>query len=480
MDGRRHGTTATLAVAAPRRGPRRPTTSSAAALFLVVLTGEGLPAVSEPTVSQPLVSQPIVSQASAPRAPAVDHHQHLLSPALAKLWSDRLLPVAAVPAEVTALLDGLERSWNSEPGLAPLYAEDSILIEPSSEAFVRGREAISARLSRLFQGAFELVPNAFHVEGDNGYVTLYLTRARDGVELPIAETLLTIRRGAAGDWQVVTQTLKVPGPTIPQPFEAKDLVRLMDQAGIRRAVVLSAAYAFSDKDLPPSPDEVANVRAENDWTAQQVAQFPDRLIGFCAVSPIRDYALGETRRCANELRLRGLKMHFGNSGVDVARPEHLASVQAVFRVANELRLPVVVHIYREGEPGVEQAKILLEEILPAAPDIVVQIAHMAGSGPGWDEDALAVFADALRKGDPRTAHLYFDVATNAEGQSHDRLVRLARLVREIGVGRILYGSDSVFGRRPTPRQQWGSFQGLVPLAEAEIAAIASNVAPYAR
>jgi predicted TIM-barrel fold metal-dependent hydrolase len=413
-------------------------------------------------------------------APAVDHHQHLLSPAMAKQWSDRLLPVASLPKEVAALLAGLERSWNSESGLAPLYAEDSILIEPRSDAFVRGREAVVARLSRLFQGAFELVPNSFLVEGDSGYLTLYLTRLRDGVELPIAETLLTIRRGAAGRWQVVTQTLKVPGPIILQPFEAKDLVRLMDQAGIQRAVVLSAAYAFSAEDLPPSPDEVANVRGENDWTAEQVARFPDRLIGFCAVSPIEDYALGEIRRCANELRLRGLKMHFGNSGVDVARPEHLTRVQAVFRAANELRLPIVVHIYREGERGVDQAKILLAQVFPAAPDVVVQIAHLAGSGPGWDEDALAVFADALRNGDPRTAHLYFDVATNAENQSHDRLVQLARLVREIGVDRVLYGSDGAFGGRPTPRQQWGMFQGTVPLSEAEIAAIASNIVPYAK
>jgi hypothetical protein len=55
-----------------------------------------------------------------------------------------------------------------------------------------------------------------------------------------------------------------------------------------------------------------------------------------------------------------------------------------------------------------------------------------------------------------------------------------RLVREISADRVLFGSDGSFGTRPTPRQQWGTFQGLVPLCEIEIAAIASNVAPYAR
>jgi predicted TIM-barrel fold metal-dependent hydrolase len=276
----------------------------------------------------------------------------------------------------------------------------------------------------------------------------------------------------------VTQTLKVPGPTILRPFTADDLVRLMDQAGIRRAVVLSAAYAFSDKDLPPSPDEYANVRAENDWTARQVVQFPDRLVGFCAVSPIQEYALAEIRRCATELHLRGLKLHFGNSGVDIAQPEHLAMVQAVFREANGLGLPIAVHVQRGDDPGVEQAEILLAQVLPLAPDIVVQIAHLAGSGPGWNDEALAVFAEAVARGDPRTARLYFDLATVAEDQSHDRLTQLARRIRQIGVGRILYGSDGAWGGRPTPRQQWGMFQGMVPLSEAEIAAIARNAAPY--
>lgn len=421
-------------------------------------------------------------QAGEPRlellAPAADHHQHLLSPALARLWSDSLLPPPVLPSELAVLVSDLERFWDSESGLAPLYSEDSVLIEPRSEAFVRGRAAIAARLSRLFRAAFELVPNAFHVEGDSGYLTLYLVRPQEGEELPIAETLLTVRRDAEGAWRIVTQTLKVPGPTILRPFTADDLVRLMDQAGIRRAVVLSAAYAFSDKDLPPSPDEYANVRAENDWTARQVVQFPDRLVGFCAVSPIQEYALAEIRRCATELHLRGLKLHFGNSGVDIAQPEHLAMVQAVFREANGLGLPIAVHVQRGDDPGVEQAEILLAQVLPLAPDIVVQIAHLAGSGPGWNDEALAVFAEAVARGDPRTARLYFDLATVAEDQSHDRLTQLARRIRQIGVGRILYGSDGAWGGRPTPRQQWGMFQGMVPLSEAEIAAIARNAAPY--
>ena len=48
-------------------------------------------------------------------------------------------------------------------------------------------------------------------------------------------------------------------------------------------------------------------------------------MAFCSVNPLRPYALEEIARCARDPRLRnGLKLHFGNSDVDVDNPEQLA------------------------------------------------------------------------------------------------------------------------------------------------------------
>jgi predicted TIM-barrel fold metal-dependent hydrolase len=63
-------------------------------------------------------------------------------------------------------------------------------------------------------------------------------------------------------------------------INANQLVSLLDEAGIRRAAVLSAAYMYGSPSRTVA-DELAKVRAENDWTAEQVAQYPDRLMGFC-------------------------------------------------------------------------------------------------------------------------------------------------------------------------------------------------------
>src|SRR5262245_27642748 len=82
-----------------------------------------------------------------------------------------------------------------------------------------------------------------------------------------------------------TAVALAPGTTV---VTADDLVRLLDLAGIRRATILSIAYQFGNPNRPPIDDEYARVQAENDWTSREVARFPDRLIGFCGVNPLKE------------------------------------------------------------------------------------------------------------------------------------------------------------------------------------------------
>src|SRR5215472_10007404 len=105
---------------------------------------------------------------------------------------------------------------------------------------------------------------------------------------------------------------------------ADELIALMDGAHIDRAVVLSTAYSLANPHKPAVPDEREAVRMDNDWTSAQVARYPDRLIGFCSVNPLKAYAVVEINRCARDPNLRtGLKLHFGNSDVDVDDPAEL-------------------------------------------------------------------------------------------------------------------------------------------------------------
>ncbi len=57
---------------------------------------------------------------------------------------------------------------------------------------------------------------------------------------------------------------------------------------------------------------------------------------------------------------------------------------------------------------------------------------------------------------------------------------IAMRIRQIGLGRILYGSDAALNGRLKPREAWELFCKKVPLTRSEFRAIAQNVAPYMR
>src|SRR4051794_2212496 len=178
------------------------------------------------------------------------------------------------------------------------------------------------------------------------------------------------------------QALSVFSP--PKPITATDLIANMDGAGIERAVVLSDAYGFSNPFKNPGPGEYDRVRAENDWVSSEVAKYPRRLVGFCAVNPVRDYALVEIERCSRDPVLRaGLKLHFGNSDVNLESGDHVKRVRAVFAPATAHGMSIVVHarsnIDHTRPYGAKQPRVFPEQLPPAAPDVTVQIAHLAGS-----------------------------------------------------------------------------------------------------
>jgi uncharacterized protein len=258
---------------------------------------------------------------------------------------------------------------------------------------------------------------------------------------------------------------------------------MLDAAGIERTLVLSMAYVYGSP-ARRIEDEYAQVRRENDWTLAQVALDPGRLRGFCSFNPLKTYALDELARCAG-MHL-GLKLHLANSDVQLNERDHVERLQRVFAEANVNGMPVVVHLRANvgnGRPyGESQARAFIEDVLPAAPDIDVQIAHLAGTGPGYDDPpadrALRALIEALGKGDRRVQRLWFDVAGLAnDAMPRTEAARMTERLREIGVNRVLFGSDAAAGGNLPPREAWAAFTRL-PLTDEEVAAVASNVAPY--
>jgi len=278
---------------------------------------------------------------------------------------------------------------------------------------------------------------------------------------------------------LVTGKPDAPGIT------ARDVVALLDEAGIQRALVLSMAYTWGKASRAAVENEYEQARSENDWVAQQVAQYPDRLRAFCSFNPLKPYALAELERCGKDRQLHyGLKLHFGNSDVDLDNPENVAQVKKVFAAANGYRMPIVVHMHtsidNKRKYGAGQARVFINDVLTAAQDVPVQIAHLAGSGGYNDttDSALGVFVDAIASHDARVKNVWFDAsAVIRPGMPQTELDRIAARIRQLGVNRVLYGSDAAASPAAYPKAGWEAFQ-RIPLTPSEFRAIAGNIAPY--
>jgi predicted TIM-barrel fold metal-dependent hydrolase len=277
--------------------------------------------------------------------------------------------------------------------------------------------------------------------------------------------------------------------SLSEPVTAERLIAQLDAAGIRRALVLSLAYAHGSPEIR-STDEYAQTKAENDWTSQQVTRYPDRLRAFCSINPLKEYALAEVERCAKDPHLRyGLKMQFANSQVNLRNAGHVEQLRQVFRAANTHRMAIVAHVWtgddKIGNPyGRAEAQTFLSEILPMAPDTPIQIAHLGGSGPRLDpgtKEAMILFAEAVSAGDPRTRNVYFDITTNVTNRSSGENAEfITARIRQIGVQRIVYGSDMAIGGNATAQESWRAHRAKLTLTQAEFRTIADNVAPYMR
>lgn len=426
-----------------------------------------------------LAAMAAVACVAAAQQPVADHHTHLLSPSGAKLVNDPPLPEIELPADLARLLRSKEKGWNDKAALAGLYTEDSLVFDFRDTRWIQGRDEVAGYMSENFARPFRITPIGFGVEGSAGHIAVYFTRGEGAEAKHFGQALFSIKKGADGAWRIAAEYPTFPGPQLREPSTAEQLVAQLDEAGIKRGAVLSTAYWHGSPLMKKAGgDEYANVKAENDWLVQEVSRAPDRLVAFCSFNPLKDYALQEIERCAKLPHVKGFKMHFGNSGVEVLNPEHAENARRVFAAINERRLAIVVHLWTLEEGyGRRHAEAFLSKILPAAPDIPVQIAHFAGGGPGYTDEALEVYAEAIAAKDPRTKNLYFDFATVADGQPKEVLQKFAERIRQIGPGRVLYGTDLA---PPTARQSWLTFRTTVPLTDEEFKAIAGNVAPYFR
>jgi predicted TIM-barrel fold metal-dependent hydrolase len=253
---------------------------------------------------------------------------------------------------------------------------------------------------------------------------------------------------------------------------------------------LSSAYFFGSPFIDVT-DAYAKVKAENDYVAREASKYPDRLVAFCSFNPLADYARKEIKRCAENADITGVKLHLANAQFDFRNTDHVRTLEEVFQEAARLDVPVVIHLWTGPDYGYRDARIFIDEVLASAPDVTVQIAHMAGGGSPPEDSArkspMQAFVDAsAEQPDLMDEDVVFDLSgafRSPAGHEGDTLrtiqafnERLARHIQDIGVDHVVFGSD--WPALPEPGRSAEILRSI--LDQQTLESLFDNRAPYVR
>lgn len=183
-----------------------------------------------------------------------------------------------------------------------------------------------------------------------------------------------------------------------------DLVAKMDQAGVGKAVI----FPFVEGNFT------------NDAVKVAYDEFPTRLIPYCAVNPWEADAVAEMRRCVTSWGCKGLKLHPALNGFHLSDP---VLVNPLFEEAESLGVPIIVH----GASDLYNAPPEFAEMARRFPRVKLLMAHM---GFFWSVGQAIDYARGL-------PNLYLET-------SRAPIYEITSAVRELGPGRVIWGTDSPF------------------------------------
>ncbi len=175
---------------------------------------------------------------------------------------------------------------------------------------------------------------------------------------------------------------------------------------------------------PTRPSDPDGFRQCNDWVADGMARYPDRVLGYCYVNPgYGREALAEIRRRVEDQGFIGVKLYneyFANEPV----------VWPIIELCIELNVPILhhaghMHYYVEAQPRISDGG-MIAEVANRYPEAMIICGHIGGGGD-WEWTIKA-----LR--DAPTAYLDTSGSVIDEG-----MIEMA--VEVLGADRLLFACD---------------------------------------
>ncbi len=233
------------------------------------------------------------------------------------------------------------------------------------------------------------------------------------------------------------------------PMTAERLLDELDGNGVRRATLVQRASVYG---------------YDNRYVCDSAARFPERFTAVAAIDASAADAAAQVRYWVREQGAAGIRLMEPLRGVDLAS---WLTPAAAWNAAADLDVPVCVHFFRWNRLSGLQA---LDRLLRDMPDVRVVVDHFSNmpceSGPpdyGLDAPLLALVRY------PRLALKFTTIPLGQlNRQGIEAAAVVARMVREFGGERLMWGSDIT--------QSAGTYGYMVELAARATASLPPPVA----
>ncbi|MHA2297360.1 MAG: amidohydrolase family protein [Candidatus Hodarchaeales archaeon] len=218
----------------------------------------------------------------------------------------------------------------------------------------------------------------------------------------------------------------------------EDLIHDMESAGIDKSITF-----FLDWGLSAYGEANVSIVEANEFVAESVKKYPDRLVGFVAVDPRRPDALSIVKQGIDN-GLTGIKLHPASGWYP-----NSSEAYEIYRFAERERFPVLTHSggIGSGLRAKYAQPINFDEVLGDFPEMNLCLAHL-GMGAGQDEIVSMMMY---------SRNLWTDISFYGQAQAHQSwpdFVQTIRSFMNMAPGKVMFGSDWPFFKLYVPNQKW--------------------------
>jgi predicted TIM-barrel fold metal-dependent hydrolase len=232
-------------------------------------------------------------------------------------------------------------------------------------------------------------------------------------------------------------------PSFETMGRVEELIKAMDEAGIDKSVALPLDYGIMSHE-----EAEVSVWRVNEYVAEAQKRYPDRIIGFVGVDPLRPDAVELLETGVTKWGLKGVKLFPSTFQLTDL------SVQKFFAKANELEIPVLCHQGTDPLPYIAKhgSPVELDELTLYYPKMKLIAAHCSR---GWERLLIAI-------AEWRRGIIYTDLSglQTTYLRSTWWLIMLLRHLMDMIPDLVLMGSDWPFVKTLTTKQWFDTIRNL--------------------